>query len=261
MNFENVTFEKDGNVAVLTINRPKLLNALNDQTIAEIDAAVAEVESDDALRALIITGAGDKAFVAGADINEIANLPSPDAGVAKAQRGQAVLRRIERLRKPVIMAINGFALGGGCELALSGDIRIAGDAAKLALPEINLGLLPGYGGTQRLARLVGKGVAKLMIFSGEMIDAQEALRIGLVERVVPAAELMSYARELAAKLAAKAPVALAYAKRAVDEGLETDLDRGCGIEATNFGVVCATADKAEGTRAFLEKRKPQFQGR
>ncbi|MBI5446206.1 MAG: enoyl-CoA hydratase/isomerase family protein [Deltaproteobacteria bacterium] len=260
MGYENILFEREEGFAVLTVNRPKVLNALNAQTLAEIDAAVGEVEGDAGVRALIITGAGDKAFVAGADINEIRDLPSPAAGVEMSRRGHAVYRRIEKLPKPVVVAINGFALGGGCELALAGDVRIAADTAKLGLPEINLGIFPGYGGTQRLPRLVGKGMAKLMIFSGEMIDAQEALRIGLVEKVVPAGELLSTARELASKLAAKAPVALAYAKRSVDDGFETDLDRGCGIEATNFGVICSTADKAEGTEAFLEKRKPRFRG-
>lgn len=261
MAYENILLEREeGGIAVLTVNRPKALNALNAQTVREIEAAVAEVAADDGVRALVITGAGEKAFVAGADINEINALKSAADGARMAARGQQVFFALERLGKPVIAAINGFALGGGCELALACDIRLASESAKLGLPEINLGILPGYGGTQRLARLVGKGAAKLMVFGGDMVTASEALRIGLVDRVVPAAELADAARALARQYAAKAPVALAMAKAAVNLGLEVDLDRGCAIEATHFGVVCATEDRVEGTTAFLEKRKAVFKG-
>lgn len=261
MAYENVILEREDGVAVLTINRPKVLNALNAATLDEIEAAVDEVAGDAAVRALVITGTGEKAFVAGADINEIRALPSPQAGVEMSRRGQRLFFKIERLAKPVVMAVNGFALGGGCELLLSGDIRLAADTAKIGLPEINLGIFPGYGGTQRLSRLVGKGAAKLMVYTGDMIDAQEALRIGLVQRVLPAAELLAAAKTLAKQLAQKAPIALALAKRTIDDGIEVDLDRGCTMEAANFGILCATEDKAEGTTAFVEKRKPAFKGR
>lgn len=262
MAYENILLEREeGGIAVLTINRPKAMNALNGKTVGEIEAALAEVEADPQVRALVITGAGDKAFVAGADINEINALPSPAAGVAMASRGQAAFFKVERLSKPVIAAVNGFALGGGCELALACDIRLAADTARLGLPEINLGILPGYGGSQRLPRLIGKGAAKLMIYTGDMVSADEALRLGLVDRVVPAADLAAAARALARQLAAKAPVALAMAKRAVDQGLEVDLDRGCHVEAVHFGILCSTEDRVEGTQAFLEKRKPVFKGR
>jgi len=237
------------------------MNALNAATLDEIEAAVDEVAGDAAVRALVVTGAGEKAFVAGADINEIRALPSPQAGAEMSRRGQRLFFKIERLGKPVIMAVNGFALGGGCELLLSGDVRLASDTARIGLPEINLGIFPGYGGTQRLSRLVGKGTAKLMVYTGDMIDAQEALRIGLVQRVLPAAELLAAAKALGKQLALKAPIALALAKRTIDDGAEVDLERGCAMEAANFGILCATEDKAEGTTAFVEKRKAVFRGR
>jgi len=261
MSYENILLTREDGVAVLTVNRPKVLNALNAQTLDEIAEAVAEVAADAAVRVLVVTGAGDRAFVAGADIREIEALESGVDATAMALRGQSVFASLEQLPKPVIAAINGFALGGGCELALAADLRIAADSAKLGLPEINLGIIPGYGGTQRLARRVGPGAAKRMIFTGDMVDAAEALRLGLVDQVVPAAELSDAAAKLAAKLAAKAPLALALAKRSVDDGLDVDLDRGCALEAANFGLACGTADRAEGTRAFLEKRPAQFQGK
>jgi len=261
MGYENVILEREDEIAILTVNRPKVLNALNAATVREIGAAVDEVAADDAIRALIVTGAGDRAFVAGADINEISQLPSASAGVEMSRRGQDVFFRVERLGKPVVAAINGFALGGGCELAMACDIRIASEGARFGQPEINLGVIPGYSGTQRLPRLVGKGAAKLIIYTGDMIAAQEALRIGLVDRVVPAAELMPAAKALAKQLASKPSMALALAKRSIDLGAEVDLDRGSAIEAMNFGIACSTEDKKEGTDAFLAKRKPVFKGR
>lgn len=261
MEFKNIILEKDGQVATLTVNRPKALNALDALTFDEIEAAVAEVGRDDTVRVLIVTGAGEKAFVAGADIPSIRALESAHAGAVTARRGQEVFDGIERLEKPVIAAVNGFALGGGLELALSCDIRIAADTAKMGLPEINLGLLPGYGGSQRLPRQVGKSMAKKMMFTGDMVDAAEAFRIGLVDEVVPASELPDTAKKLAAKLAAKAPIALALAKRAVNEGMESDLDRGCILESVLFGIAVGTEDRIEGTSAFLEKRKAEFKGK
>ena len=260
MTYENILLDREEDIALLTFNRPKALNALNAATIRELDAALDEVAADDSIRALVITGAGDKAFVAGADITEIRALPSPKAGLDMCRRGQTAFFKVEKLDKPVIIAINGFALGGGCELAMTGDVRIAADTARLGQPEINLGIIPGYGGTQRLPRLVGKGAAKLLIYTGDLITADEALRIGLVDKVVPASEVLATAKALARQLAAKAPVALALCKRSIELGLEVDIERGCAIEAENFGVCCATEDKAEGTAAFVEKRKPVFKG-
>lgn len=261
MAYENVILEREGEIAILTVNRPKVLNALNGATLDDIEAAVDEVRMDDGVRVLIVTGAGDKAFVAGADINQINQLPSASAGVAMSRHGQEVFFKLERLDKPVIAAINGFALGGGCEVAMACDIRIAADTARLGQPEINLGIIPGYAGTQRLPRLVGKGAAKLMIYTGEMVKAEEALRIGLVDKVVAASELLDEAKALAKQLLAKSPIALAVAKRSIDLGMEVDLDRGSAIEAMNFGIACSTEDKNEGTSAFLEKRKPIFKGK
>jgi enoyl-CoA hydratase len=261
MAYENVILEREEEIAILTVNRAKVLNALNAATLDDIEAAVREVQGDAGIRALVVTGAGDRAFVAGADINQINALPSPSAGVEMSGRGQEVFFAVERLDKPVIAAINGFALGGGCELAMACDIRIAAETARLGQPEINLGVIPGYSGTQRLPRLVGKGAAKLIIYSGDMITAEEALRIGLVDKVVPADELMPAAKALAKQFAEKPPIALAVAKRSIDLGMEVDLERGCAIEAMNFGIACSTEDKAEGTSAFLEKRKPAFKGR
>ena len=260
MAFENLTLERDGAVAVLTITRPKVLNALNTPTMDELRRAALEVRHDAALRVLIITGAGDKSFVAGADINELA-VQAPVQGREHAMRGQHVFDLIENMGKPVIAAINGFALGGGCELALACTLRIAADTARLGQPEINLGIIPGYAGTQRLSRLVGKGVALDLLLTGRQVKADEALQIGLVNRVVPAADLMAEAKKLAADLAARAPVAMQYIIEAVNRGLEISFDKGQVLEATLFGLVASTDDMREGTKAFLEKRKAEFKGR
>jgi len=261
MTYENLIVERDGRVARVVFCRPHVLNALSRATIAELDAVIDELASDDSVGALILTGAGDKAFVAGADIGEFNLLCSASDAAAFARRGQAVLAKLEALSKPVIAAINGFALGGGCELAMACDIRLAADTARFGQPEVNLGIIPGYGGTQRLARLVGEGRAKWLCMSGEMIDAPEALRIGLVDRVVPAAELDQAARVLAAKLSTKAPLALALVKRAIHEGLEGSLASGLAHEAALFGEVFDSEDRAEGVNAFLDKRKAAWRGR
>jgi len=237
-----------------------VLNALNQALLTELSDTINRVAVDDAVRVLLITGAGDKAFCAGADINELNALSSAEDARRFAERGQRILSQMEQLTKPVIMAINGYALGGGCEIAMAGDIRLAADTAALGQPEINIGVIPGFGGTQRLARLAGPGAARLLAFTGDRIPAAEALRLRLVDRVLPAAELLPAAMDMARKLAAKAPVALAAAKRAINEGLQVDLDRACVLEAALFGVVCDTEDRAEGTRAFLEKRQPCYRG-
>ncbi|HEY7171729.1 MAG TPA: enoyl-CoA hydratase-related protein [Vicinamibacterales bacterium] len=260
MPFENLLLDRDGLVATITINRPKVLNALNAPTLDELRRAILELKSDDGVRAIVLTGAGEKSFVAGADINELA-VQSPVSGREHALTGQHVFDLIEHLGKPVIAAINGFALGGGCELAMACTLRLAADTARLGQPEINLGILPGYAGTQRLARLVGKGRALEIILTGAPISAAEAERIGLVNRVVPAAELMAEARKLAASLAAQAPIAVRYIIDAVNSGLEMPFAEGCVHEATLFGLVAATEDMREGTRAFLEKRKAAFKGK
>jgi enoyl-CoA hydratase/carnithine racemase len=258
--FENLLIERDGAVAVVTINRPKVLNALNTQTLDELRRATLELQHDAAIRAVVLTGAGEKSFVAGADINELAAL-APAGAREQALRGQHVFDLVEHMGKPVVAAINGFALGGGCELALACTLRIAADTARLGQPEINLGLIPGYAGTQRLARIVGKGRALELLLSGDQVTAQEAYRIGLVNRVVAPADLMSEAKTIAAALAAKAPVALRYILDAVNTGLEMPFAEAQVYEATLFGLVASTDDMREGTRAFLEKRKPDFKGR
>lgn len=257
---ENLIVERDGAVAIVTVNRPKVLNALNSPTLDELRRTVLALKHDDGVRVVVITGAGDKSFIAGADINELAE-QSPVAGRDHAMRGQHVLDLIENMGKPVIAAINGYALGGGCELAMACTIRIAADTAKLGQPEINLGLIPGYGGTQRLSRLVGRGRALELLLTGDQISAQEAHRLGLVNRVVPAAELMGEVRTLGAALAAKAPVAARYIIDAVNKGLQMPFPEAQVFEATLFGLVASTGDMREGTRAFLEKRKPEFKGK
>jgi enoyl-CoA hydratase len=260
MTFETLLIERDGAVAIVTINRPAVLNALNVQTLDELRRVVLDLKQDDGVRAVIVTGAGEKAFVAGADINELA-VQTPTGGREHALGGQHVLDLIENMGKPVIAAINGFALGGGCELAMACTLRIAADTARLGQPEINLGLIPGYAGTQRLARLVGKGKAMEMTLIGAPIGAADAERIGLVNRVVPAADLMREARALAAQLARQAPIAMRYIITAINKGLEMPFAEACVFEATLFGLVASTDDMREGTRAFLEKRKPAFKGR
>ena len=260
MPFENLLVDRDGPVAVVTINRPRVLNALNSATLDELRRVALELKQDDGVRAIVVTGAGEKAFVAGADINELAVL-SPADGREHALAGQHVFDLIENLGKPVIAAINGFALGGGCELAMACTLRLAADTAKLGQPEINLGLIPGYAGTQRLARLVGTGRALEMILTGTPIAAAEAERIGLVNRVVPAAELMDEVKKVAAHLAAQAPIAVRYIIAAINKGVEMGFAESAVFEATLFGLVASTADMREGTRAFLEKRKAQFTGK
>jgi enoyl-CoA hydratase len=259
MSFATLLVERDGAVAVVTVNRPSVLNALNSQTITELQRAMYELQQDAGIRAIVLTGAGEKSFVAGADINELAKL-SPAEGQQHAQKGQAVFDAIEHLGKPVIAAVNGFALGGGCELAMACTIRIAADTARLGQPEINLGIIPGYAGSQRLARLVGKGIALEMLLSGDMVPAARAHEIGLVNKVVPAADLMAEAKKLAANLAAKAPLAVRYILEAVNHGLEMPQADAQLLEATLFGLVASTADMKEGTGAFLEKRTPTWRG-
>jgi enoyl-CoA hydratase len=260
MAYENLLVERDGGVLTITINRPKVLNALNAATLAELDQEIAAARDDDAVRTIILTGAGEKSFVAGADINELA-VQTPVSGREHARHGQSLFDRIERLGKPVVAAVNGFALGGGCELAMACTMRIAADTAKFGQPEINLGLIPGYAGSQRLPRLVGRGRALELLLTGNQISADEAHRIGLVNKVVPAASLLAEAKTLATSLASKAPVAVRYILEAVAGGLEMKFADAQDYEATLFGLVSTTEDMREGTKAFLEKRKAEFKGR
>jgi len=260
MNLDNVLYEKKGAIAYVTLNRPKVLNALNTPTWSDLAAAFREARDDAQVRGVILTGAGDRAFIAGADIGELAHLGAFDAQES-SRFGQGVLDLIENLGKPVIAAINGFALGGGCETALACTLRLAAPNAKFGQPEVKLGLLPGGGGTQRLPRLVGKGRALQLILTGETIGAEEAHRIGLVNEIVPAAELIARAEAILAQIAGNAPIAVKLALEAVNKGLETSQDEGCALEAAYFGVCAATDDKHEGTAAFLEKRTPQFHGK
>jgi enoyl-CoA hydratase/carnithine racemase len=256
----NVLYEKKGAIAYVTVNRPKVLNALNTPTWKDLRTAFEDARDDTAVRGVILTGAGTKAFIAGADISELAHV-APFEAAQSSRFGQEVLDLIENLGKPVIAAINGFALGGGCETAMACTIRIAVDTAKFGQPEVTLGLLPGGGGTQRLPRLVGKGRALQLILSGEMISAQEAHRIGLVNEIVPAADLITRAEAILNKIAANAPVAVKFSLEAVNKGLETSQGEGILLEASYFGLCAGTEDKKEGTSAFLEKRAPQFHGR
>jgi enoyl-CoA hydratase/carnithine racemase len=256
----NVLYEKKDAIAYVTVNRPKVLNALNTPTWKDLRTAFETARDDVAVRGVILTGAGDKAFVAGADISELAHVAAFEAEQA-SRFGQEVLDLIENLGKPVVAAVNGFALGGGCETAMACTIRIAADTAKFGQPEVALGLLPGGGGTQRLPRLVGKGRALQLILSGEMIDAREAYRIGLVNEIVAAAELIGRAEAILKKIGANAPIAVRFALEAVNKGLETGQAEGLLLEASYFGLCAATEDKKEGTSAFLEKRPPQFHGR
>jgi enoyl-CoA hydratase len=256
----NVLYEKRDGIAYVTVNRPKVLNALNTPTWADLRQAFEDARDDAAVRGVILTGAGDKAFIAGADIGELANVAAFEAEQA-SRFGQGVLDLIENLGKPVIAAINGFALGGGCETAMACTLRVAVEAAKFGQPEVTLGLVPGGGGTQRLPRLVGKGRALRLILSGEMIGAQEAYRIGLVDEVVPATDLIARAEAILKRIAANAPIAVKFALEAANKGMETSQAEGLLLEASYFGLCAATDDKKEGTTAFLEKRTPQFHGR
>jgi|SRR5438477_7654011 len=259
MEFSNLRIEKRPPVAVVTLDRPKALNALNAATLAELESAFEDLSGDATVRAVLLTGAGGRAFAAGADIRELATV-APEEGRVFALRGQGVFRRIETLGKPVIACIQGFALGGGCELAMACTFRIAAEDARLGQPEVKLGIIAGYGGTQRLPRLVGRGAALKLLLTGAIIDAREALRIGLVDEVVPAADLMSRAEVLAGEISANAPIAITETLRAVDEGLSLPLELALLREAARFGELCATADKAEGASAFLEKRTPAWKG-
>ena len=258
--FENLLFQKKGAMAYVTVNRPKVLNALNMATMEELRKVFHAIKQDDEVRVVIMTGSGEKAFIAGADISELAKQDAVQ-GKEYTHRGQSVLNLIENLGKPVIACINGFALGGGCEIAMACTMRLASDNARLGQPEVKLGIIPGYGGTQRLPRLVGKGIAMQLVLAGEMITAQEAHRIGLVNEVVPASELIPRAEVIAQKIVANAPLAVQYAMEAVNKGMDMTLAEGLYLEATLFGVCCATEDKKEGTTAFLEKRAAQFRGK
>ena len=256
--YESIAFERDGSIGIITLNRPSVLNALNASLLTEVSDALRACEDDAEVRAVIVTGSGPKAFAAGADIGELNALQSALAGADQARKGQAITRQIERMRTPVIMAINGFALGGGCELAMSGDIRLAAENARFGQPEVNLGLIPGYGGSQRTTRLLGKGMASYLCLTGEIIDAQEALRIGLVEKVYPADQLMAEAKRIANVIASKAPLAIAACKRAINNGAHQSIDDALELEAIEFGTLVNTSDFREGTSAFLEKRKPAW---
>lgn len=256
----NVLYEKKGAIAYVTINRPKVLNALNIPTWTDLRAVLEDAKHDSAVRGVILTGAGSKAFIAGADIGELSDLVAFEAEQS-SRFGQDVLGLIENLGKPVIAAVNGFALGGGCETAMACTLRIAVETATFGQPEVALGLIPGGGGTQRLPRLVGKGRALQMILSGEMISAQEAYRIGLVNEVVAAADLIARAEAILNKIACNAPIAIKFALEATNKSEETSLSGGLQLEASYFGLCAATEDKKEGTSAFLQKRVPQFNGR
>ena len=257
---ENVVYEKKGSIGYVTLNRPKVLNALNKATIRELRTAFEDTRDDAVVRGVILTGAGEKAFAAGADIAEMANNTAVEAEEG-TRRGQGLTDLIENLGKPVIAAVNGFALGGGCELAMACTIRIAAESAKFGQPEVKLGVMPGYGGTQRLPRLVGKGRALKLVLSGDIIDAAEAYRIGLVDELVPDARLIERAETVLKKIIANAPLSVKYALEAVNKGLETSVAEGLLIEAALFAVCASTDDKKEGMSAFLEKRAPKFQGK
>lgn len=260
MEFTHLHVDLRPPIAQVTLDRPKVLNALNAATMTELACAFESLAGDPAIRVVLLTGTGGRAFAAGADIGELSAAASAEEGKAFSLRGQQLFRRIETLGKPVIACIQGFALGGGCELAMACTFRLAADDARLGQPEVKLGIIPGYGGTQRLARLVGRGTALKLLLTGGLIDAHEALRIGLVDEVVPAAELMGRADALAQMIAANAPLAVAEALRVVEEGLSMPLDLALLHESERFGWLCGTADKAEGARAFLEKRAPEWKG-
>jgi enoyl-CoA hydratase len=258
--FENITYEVKGSIGYITMNRPKVMNALNQRTVEELDAAFHAAKEDAVVKGVILTGTGEKAFIAGADIAELSAIDGEKAGEF-SRKGQEVLLFIETLGKPVIAAVNGFALGGGCETAMACTIRIAAENAKFGQPEVKLGVIPGYGGTQRLARLVGKGRALQLILTGDLIDAQDAYRIGLVNEVVPPADLISRCEAILKQIDANAPIAVRYSIDAVNKGVDTDLASGLKLEAKYFSLAAGTEDKKEGTSAFVQKRAPQFQGK
>ena len=260
MAYENLLYEKRDGIAFITLNRPKVLNALNTQTFVELRSAFVDAREDADVRVLILTGAGEKAFVAGADISGLTT-QNAAGGKELALLGQGVMHLLGTMGKPSIAAINGFALGGGCELAMACTIRLASKTAKLGQPEARLGLLPGYGGTQRLSRLCGKGVAHELCLTGEQISAEEAMRIGLVNHIYESAELLPAAEAMAKKIIANAPLAVKYAMDAIERGAEMPLEEGLFLEATLFGLACATEDMREGTKAFLEKRAAEFKGK
>jgi enoyl-CoA hydratase len=260
LKLENIVYEKKGPIAYVTLNRPKVMNALNKATINELRVAFEDARDDSAILGVVLTGGGDKAFAAGADIAEIANNTAVEAEEA-TRRGQGLTDLIENLGKPVVAAVNGFALGGGCELSMACTIRVAAERAKFGQPEVKLGVIPGYGGTQRLPRLVGRGCALKLILSGDIIDAAEAYRIGLVDEIVPDANLIERTEAILKKIIANAPLSVKYALEAVNKGMETSVAEGLIIEASLFAICASTADKKEGTSAFLEKRAPKFQGR
>ena len=259
MAWNNILVEIEGEIALVTINRPKVLNALNYETLQELGEAMAEVEKNTEVRAVVLIGAGDKAFVAGADISYMKSLNALQ-GKEFSRLGQLVFSRIENMSKPVIAAVNGFALGGGCELAMACDVRVASEKAKFGQPEVGLGVMAGFGGTQRLTRLVNPGMAKEILYTGDIYDAQAALKMGLVNHVVPAGELLDFCKAMASRIAAKGPVAVSLTKEAVNHGLEMDLEKAFALEADLFGLCFATGDQKEGMGAFLEKRKPAFKG-
>lgn len=260
MEYNNLILEKEKGLAVITINRPKALNALNSQTLQELSLAIKEIAEDNEIFAVILTGSGEKAFVAGADISEMKDLNAIE-GKAFGTLGNNVFRNLEKLSKPVIAAINGFALGGGCELAMACDIRIASTKAKFAQPEVGLGIIPGFGGTQRLSRLVGQGIAKELIYTGDMIKADEALRIGLVNKVVEPEALLDEAKAMAEKIMKNAPIAISQCKEAINRGMQMDIDDGIAFEAEAFGLCFATQDQKEGMTAFIERREKNFRNR
>ncbi len=259
MNYENIRFELEEGVGVVTIDRPKFLNALNSQTFAELDQVMKQARENDEIRALVITGGGEKAFIAGADIAELQKMTTLQAR-SFSQKGQNFFSNFEALPKPVIACVNGFALGGGCEFAMSCDFIYASEKAKFGLPEINLGVIPGFGGTQRLTRLIGRARAKELCLTGEMIDAQHAKELGLVAKIFPADQLMQETMKVAKTLATKSQAALWAIKNTIDCGMDVDLGNGCALESQAFGVVFSTQDAKEGVAAFLEKRKPNFRG-
>jgi enoyl-CoA hydratase len=259
MEYENVLFDVEDGVGLLQFNRPKALNALNSRTLDEVNAVIDKVRGDENIRVLVLTGAGDRAFVAGADITEFQSM-NPLKAKQLAEKGQGIFAKLENLPKPVIACVNGFALGGGCELAMSCDFIYASEKAKFGQPEINLGLIPGFGGTQRLARLIGRAKAKELCMTGEMINAQQARELGLVCKVFPAEQLREETMKAAKEMATKGQIALNFMKHVIDRGMNMDLDNGCALEAEAFGLCFASQDVKEGVSAFLEKRKPHFKG-